>query len=146
MKLHWGHKIGIVYALFAGSMIFMLILSRQEKHELVNENYYENELAVQNRLTADKNLKTADFGVDITSANKQILVSFKELPSDGDVPTGTVMLYKPDDSSLDQTIDVKLNAENEMLIQPRGNHGRYKVSVRFKMSGKDYLKEKQIVL
>ena len=145
MKLHWGHKIGIVYALFAGSMIFMLILSRQEKHELVNENYYENELAVQGRIIADKNLKTADFGVDISSANKQILVSFKELPS-GELPEGVVSLYKPDDSSLDQTIDVKLNAENEMLIQPIGDHGRYKVSVRFKISGKDYFKEKQVVL
>ncbi|NEN23936.1 hypothetical protein G3O08_10540 [Cryomorpha ignava] len=145
MKLHWGHKIGIVYALFAGSMIFMLILSMQEKHELVNENYYENELAVQGKINADKNLKTADFDVDISSANKQILVSFMGLPS-GDVPTGTVMLYKPDDSSLDQTIDVALNADNKMLIQPIGDHGRYKVSVRFKMSGIDYLKEKQVVL
>lgn len=145
MKLHWGHKIGIVYALFAGSMIFMLILSMQEKHELVNENYYENEVAVQGRIVADKNLKTADFGVDITSANKQILVSFTGMPY-GDMPEGVVSLYKPDDSSLDQTMDVMLNAENEMLIQPIGDHGRYKVSVRFKLSGKDYLKEKQVVL
>lgn len=145
MKLHWGHKIGIVYALFAGSMIFMLILSRQEKHELVTENYYENELAVQGRIVASENLSTADFDVDISSANKQILVSFSGMPS-GDMPQGVVSLYKPDDSSLDQTMDVKLNAENKMLIQPLGDHGRYKVSVRFKMSGKDYFKEKQVVL
>jgi len=145
MKLHWGHKIGIVYTLFAGSMILMLILSRQTKHELVNENYYENELAVQGRIVAGKNLKTAQFDVNISSADQKILVSFLGLPS-GNVPSGTVMLYKPDDSSLDQTLDVKLNSENKMLIQPKGRHGRYKVSVRFKMAGKDYLKEEQIML
>lgn len=145
MKLHWGHKIGIVYSLFAGFMIFMLILSLQKKHELVTENYYENEMAVQGRIEADKNLKTANFDVDISSGNSEIFVSFNDLPS-GELPNGKVSLYKPDDIRLDETMDVKLDADNKMRIKPIGNHGRYKVSIRFNLSGKDYYTEKQVVL
>ena len=145
MKLHWGHKIAIVYSLFAGFMIFMLILSMQEKHELVTENYYNNEMAVQGRIDADKNMKEANFQVDISTINKEILVSFNGLPS-GESPSGTVDLYKPDNLNLDETIEMELDAGNKMLIQPLGDHGRYKVSVRFKLLGKDYYTEKQIVL
>lgn len=145
MKLHWGHKIGIVYVLFAGGMVFLVMLSRTANHELVTENYYENERALEGRLLADNNLRTADFNVNISTADKHILVSFTGLPS-GEVPTGTVMLYKPDDSTLDQTLDVEVNDDNQMVIKPIGNRGKYKVSVRFKMSGKDYFKESQVVL
>lgn len=145
MKLHWGHKIAIVYSLFAGFMIFMLVLSMQEKHELVTENYYENELAVQGRIDADKNMKAADFKVDISSKNREILLSFKGLPS-GEIPTGKVNLYKPDDISLDESMEVKLDRDKNMMIKPVGDRGRYTVSIRFEVSGKDYYTEKQIVL
>ena len=145
MKLHWGHKIGIVYTLFAGFMIFMVLKSRTEKHELVTENYYENELVIQDRLDANRNLNAAVFNVDISSSNQEILVSFDGLPS-GDLPAGTVSLYKPDDSRLDQSLDMLLDGNNKMLIKPLGDHGRYTVSVRFKIAGTDYYKEKHIVL
>jgi len=145
MKLHWGHKIGIVYTLFAGFMIFMVLKSRTEKHELVTENYYENELLVQDLLNANNNLNAADFDVDITSSNHEILVSFDGLPS-GERPSGTVSLYKPDDSSLDQTMNMLLDGDDRMLIKPIGNHGRYKVSLRFNIAGTDYYKEKRILL
>ena len=144
-KLHWGHKIGIVYTLFALFMIFMVLKSRTEKHELVTENYYENEVALQGKLDANNNLNTAAFNVNISSANHEILVSFDDLPS-GDIPAGTVSLYKPDDSRLDETMAMLLDGNNKMLIKPLGNHGRYKVSLRFNISGTDYYKEKQIML
>lgn len=145
MKLHWGHKIGIVYTLFAGFMIFMVLVSRTEKHELVTENYYENELIIQDRLDANNNLNAAAFNVDISSSNHEILVSFNDLPS-GELPAGTVSLYKPDDSRLDQTMDMQLDGNNRMLIKPLGNHGRYTVSLKFKLSGTNYYKEKRIML
>ena len=145
MKLHWGHKIGIVYTLFAAFMIFMVLKSRTEKHELVTENYYANELIIQDRLNANDNLNAAAFNVEITRIDHEILVSFDNLPS-GDVPAGTVSLYKPNDSSLDQTMDMLLDGDNKMLIKPLGDHGKYKVSLMFKISGKEYYKEKNIVL
>lgn len=145
MKLHWGHKIGIVYTLFAGFMIFMVLKSRTEKHELVTENYYENELIIQDRLDANDNLNAATFNVEITRVDHEILVSFVGLPS-GNIPAGTVSLYKPDDSRLDETMDMLLDGNNKMLIKPLGNHGKYKVSLMFKISGTEYYKEKNIVL
>ena len=123
----------------------MLFLSLQEKHELVTENYYETEKAVQGRIEANNNLNTADFGVNISSQNHEILVSFKDLPY-GEKPSGTINLYKPDDSSLDEAIEMKLDANNIMLIKPLGNHGRYKVSLRFTFSGIDYFAEKDVML
>lgn len=144
-KLHWGHKIGIVYILFAGFMISMVLKSRTAKHELVTEDYYQNELVIQDKINANNNLNAASFDVNISRKEKQILVSFDGLPF-GERPTGKVHLYKPDNSIFDELIDMDLNDLNQMVISPKGVSGRYKVSVRFEVAGVDYYKEKQIVL
>lgn len=145
MKLNWGHKIGIVYTLFVLFMLFMLYLSLQKKHELVTENYYQRELVYQDKIDADRNLQNADFHVEISSYNQLITVRFDSLPSTN-LTDGMVNLYKPDDSRLDEALTMKLDSDNEMIIQPKGTHGRYKVSVSFTLSGKAYYTEKSILL
>ncbi len=145
MKLNWGHKIAIVYTLFVGFMLFMLYLSLQKKHELVTENYYERELVYQDKIDADRNLKNADFHVNISSKNRMIIVRFDSLASN-DITMGEVNLYKPDDINLDESLTLTLDSGNEMIIKPRGDHGRYKVSVSFELSGMSYYTEQSVVL
>jgi hypothetical protein len=145
MKLNWGHKIAIAYTAFAGFMIFMLILSMQEDHELVTENYYENELAVQQRIDADKNLNESDLILSITSNSGNIVLNLKGLSKEDSV-SGTVELYKPDDASLDETHELKLTESGLMVIKPLGNRGRYKVQVSFEVNAQRYFREQQILL
>lgn len=144
-KLHWGHKIGIVYGLFVAFMLLMLFLSSRKNHELVTENYYERELAVQKQLVANSNFKKADFKVSISAKNGEIRIRFTGLEPNA-TPEGKVVLYKPDDSRLDRTLDVILNEADEMIIDPPGHRGRYKVSVSFHLAGVDYFTEKPVFL
>ncbi len=145
MKFHWGHKIGIVYTLFAGFMIFMLIMSRQSDHQLVTENYYENELAVQGRIEANRNLNKADFEVDVRVQKQNIVVVFIDVDIAFN-PAGTVTLYKPDNEAFDEVHELALDENYQMVLTPKGQVGRYSVMVSFEMNGIPYFKEKEVLL
>lgn len=145
MKLNWGHKIAIVYTLFVGFMVFMLVLSMQEDHELVTQDYYEQELQVQKRIDASKNLGDADLDVEITPSNGELFIRVKGI----DAPQktkGIVKLYKPDDSSLDESIGLQLDESGRMIIKPKGKKGRYTISLDFEVDGTPFYREKDILL
>ncbi len=145
MKLNFGHKIAIVYVSFMLFMLGLLYFSLQMDHELVTDQYYVKELAFQGKKDAWHNLQAADFGVNLRTANKTVIIEFTDLPV-GANPVGELVLYKPDKADLDETHALTLNGNNAMLITPRGDHGRYKVSVRFQLDGKDYYAEKELLL
>jgi hypothetical protein len=145
MKLNWGHKIAIVYMLFMAFIIFMVVLSSSHDHQLVSENYYENEMAVQGTIDASKNMAGAPFNVLISETDGAILLAFADFKG-REVSEGTVNLYKPDNRALDEEHPLVLNISDEMQIMPKGYRGRYKVSVSFVSEGVRYYKEQNIIL
>ena len=145
MKLNWGHKIAIVYTIFVGFMVFMLVLSMQEDHELVTQDYYEQELQVQKKIEANKNLKNAGYIVEITPSNGELIIQLQGIKSPQNT-VGKIHLYKPDDSSLDESIDLNINEAGAMTIKPKGKGGRYTVSLDFEVGGVPFYREKDILL
>lgn len=145
MKLNWGHKIAIVYTLFAGFMVFMVILSFQEDHELVTEDYYNQEKMVQTRINGNANLNASPFELDILSSEGSISLAFKGL-GEAELAEGRVTLYKPDNSTLDESHPLILDEKAEMHILPKGTNGLYRVSVSFEIDGASYFKTQDISL
>jgi len=145
MKLNWGHKIAIVYTVFVGFMVFMLVLSMQEDHELVTQDYYEQELQVQKRIDASKNLGDAGFEVEITPLNGELIIQVEGIDAPQNT-IGKVNLYKPDNASLDESLSLNLNETGLMTIQPKGKKGRYTVSLNFEVDGVPFYREQDILL
>lgn len=144
MKINFGHKIAIIYTLFAVGMASMLVMSMQFDHELVTENYYENELKYQGKKDAFGNMGEAPFQVLISKAGNDIHVQFEGL-SPGHPPVGNLSLYKPDRAEYDEEHTLSLDDEGRMRVTPRAAQGRYKVSLRFEVDGVDYYVQKEIV-
>ncbi|MCA1761406.1 MAG: FixH family protein [Cryomorphaceae bacterium] len=145
MKLNWGHKIAIVYTLFAGFMVFMVILSMQEDHELVTEDYYQQEKMVQTRIDGNANLNASPMELDILSREGNILLAFKGL-GESELLEGKVNLYKPDNAALDESHPLIIDENAEMHILPKGSAGLYRVSVSFEINGATFYKTKDISL
>lgn len=143
--MHWGHKIAIVYTLFAGSLIAVLIYSTTFKHELVTEDYYQKEIHYQERIDAKQNLLDAPFTINTRAAGGKVLVSIDGL-ADGTGIVGRVELYKPDNQAYDQSMELVLTEGHRMVIEPKMPRGRYRVNVSMEVDGKAYLSERQVVL
>jgi len=145
-NMNWGHKIALVYSLFAAFMIGMLVLSTTYDHELVTEDYYARELAYQEKIDAGQNLAQADFDVEVKMIDGKLKVLFDRLPQSKSV-TGNVIFYKPDNEKMDETHPIQLEPNSsEMEISSAGKRGRYKVQVSFVLDGKSFYKEQELVL
>lgn len=144
MKINFGHKIAIIYTLFAVGMASMLVMSMQFDHDLVTENYYENELKYQGKKDAFGNMSQAPFQVIISKVGNEIDVHFEGLSAEHG-PMGTLSLYKPDRADYDEEHTLALDKDGRMRITPRAAHGRYKVSLRFEVEGVDYFVQKEIM-
>ncbi len=145
MKINFGHKIAIVYTLFAVGMVSILVMSMQYDHELVTENYYENELNYQGRKDAFDNMAGAPFKVRIDKQGSTLQVHFDGLAAN-DVPQGTLSLYKPDRAAFDEEHKLQLDEQRSMRLVPKGQQGRYKVQLRFALNGTDYYVQQDIIL
>lgn len=146
MKLNWGHKIAIVYSLFAAFMIGMLILSTTYDHELVTEDYYAKELAFQDKIDAGDNLTNADFGVEVKKVDGVLKLIFDRLPEGNEI-SGEVKFYKPNDEKMDESHPIILTGTSrDMELPSVGKSGRYKVQISFTLDGKAFYKEQELML
>jgi hypothetical protein len=145
MKLNFGHKIAIVYSIFAIGMVSMLVMSMQFDHELVTEDYYENELNYQGRIDAFHNMETAPFKVSITQNAGSIYVAFDGLSANQQA-VGSLSLYKPDRSDQDEEYVLLLDENKKMEIFPKATRGRIKVQLRFKVDNKDYFVQRDLLI
>ena len=48
--MNWGFKILMLYAAFVGMIIFLVFRTAHENIDLVTEDYYQQELAFQNKI------------------------------------------------------------------------------------------------
>jgi len=144
--MNWGHKIAIIYVAFMAFMISMLFISKGYDHELVTEDYYARELAFQEKIDARNNLNNSALDVQVKLVEGELKLVFDELPPTSSI-TGEIKFYKPDNELMDQTYPIKLEENHsEMPISTEGKFGRYKVQVSFKLDGKPFYKEQELML
>ena len=55
--MNWGHKITLVFIVFAIAILGMVYVASQQTNELQDENYYEKELVYQTVIDGRNNLK-----------------------------------------------------------------------------------------
>ena len=147
MKISWGTGIAIFYSCFVVAMVSMVIMSAQNKSDLVQENYYDKDLNYEafrvKRQNATRMPK--QIGIKFVRADKQIYI---QLPKEMNNATGKVSMFRPSNKSMDNTFDLKVNAEGRMNI-PVANtfaEGLWTVQVDWISGGKNYYAEDEIIL
>jgi hypothetical protein len=131
----------VLFAIFMGSLVFICV--RQDIN-LVTKDYYRDELAYQTKL--DKMNNTAGLLLEpvITTSDGKVTVALEGLNS---VEHGTLKLYRPSDSRLDQEFEWQPTRGNsQQFVLGHWEHGLYRASMTWTVNGKEYFFEKMIVL
>ena len=97
MKLNWGTGVVIAFILFISFIMYFVIAMNTDKnldHDLVNDNYYKQELEYQNDINKEKKSKELDSKITWKKTPEGMLISF---PSELDFSNikGKVFLYRP---------------------------------------------------
>ena len=137
----WGTRIAILYLSFVALILGLAFVCFGEKVELETPDYYAKELAFQGQLDATNNANAMRVAIEHSVSGKQVELIFPKEVLSPDFE-GSVLLYRPSDSSLDRRFELKPNANGKQVLTDASiKTGVYKLQVSFSSHGKKYYKE-----
>lgn len=147
MKINWGTGIVVAFIGFISFIMYFIITMNTDSkydHDLVTEDYYKQELQVQNDIEKQKNANTLATNVDWKKTNEGIVIRFPETLKAEKI-TGTVFLYRPSNKQFDFETAISLSNHNLLIPNKRLLDGRWNIIVDWQYNGKSYLYKKEIV-
>lgn len=117
MKFNWGTKIAIVYILFVGGMLFLVMQSSRQKIDLVTPDYYEQEMKYQERIDQSKRADALTGKLTVEQSGDSLLLRFPAEHASKQI-TGQVWVYYPADESLDVRAEIDTRNGQHQLVLP----------------------------
>lgn len=145
MKLNWGHGLAIALAIFAAIMLGFLYNSFQLDHEMVADNYYQEELVFQDKIDQKTNAKAAGKSISIKEEANQVIVQFTV--DDTALTEGEIEFMRPSNQKLDVQFPIVLNERAQLAISKEHfARGKYTVRASWKVNDVDYYITKNIFI
>lgn len=145
MKINWGHKILFVYLFFVLGMLFLVFKSNQQTFDLVQKDYYGEELKYQNIIDATQHAKEVGGDVTMQIHNGRMTIILPDALK-GKLCRGIAHLY----FAADEQKDIKQNFTSnngeinvELLSTTKGN---YTLKLQVEKEGSQYYYEQKIFL
>ena len=147
MKINWGTGIVLAFIVFiAFIMYFVVNMSANDdyNHDLVVEDYYEQELQYQNDIDKLNNAKALNTNISYTKTAEGIRIQF---PEDIDYKkiTGKVFLYRPSNKQLDFETSISLSKSHLLIPDERLVDGRWNIIINWQYNKTSYLFKEAIV-
>ncbi len=143
MKLNWGYKILLVYAVFVIGIMFLVFKSTRQKYDLVQDDYYAKELKYQNVIDASKRAK--NLGGDLNTIRKggHLIIALPKAFNNL-IATGTAHLYYAADQNKDISKAFSTsNGSFEMELLTMMS-GVYTLKLDVVMNGEQYYYEQKL--
>ena len=147
MKINWGTAIVIAFVCFISFiMYFVISMSTNKKynHDLVVEDYYQQELKYQNDINKEENSKSLTTNISWKKTNEGIIINFPEELDYNNIK-GKVFLYRPSNKQLDFESVISLSNHNLLIPDKRLLDGRWNIKIDWKYNNKDYMYKSDIV-
>lgn len=141
--MDWGKGILLTIIGFVVLIMTMVMISvRMDGIELVTENYYEEEIRYQDRIDESNSASALDR--EVISYDTQSKIIELDLPNG---TKGSLQLFRPSDSSLDQKIIVEVTHSGITQIPLKElKAGFWKVQLNWSENGIDHYQEKKITI
>lgn len=146
MKINWGTAIVIAFIGFISFiMYFVISMSTDSKysHDLVVEDYYQQELKYQGDIDKIENAKTLGDNVTWKKTDDGILISFPKTLNNKNIK-GKVFLYRPSNKQLDFEIPISLSNHNLLIPDNRLLDGRWNIIIDWQYHNDNFMYKKQI--
>ena len=144
MKINWGTGIAIFYSTFVIVMILMVVKASRTDINMVQENYYEQDLNYEAFRKSRENGDGDKTTINYLSASQEIAIQFEETLKG---IKGQVKFYRPSDNHQDRHWAINLDDQNKMLVDVSGlAKGYWKVLVDYQCQGMKYFKEQVIIM
>ena len=140
MKFNWGHKIILTFAAFFVLMGTLIFKSINTDFQLVAPNYYEKEIAYQQRIDAINRASNIGLEIIVTPGN------YLKISSDEAISNGVLYFYCPFDNSADCQVGLNLKDKEQVLNIQNIKKGKWEVEVVFLKNDLLHVVKKIIIL
>ncbi|MCB4808840.1 FixH family protein [Tamlana sp. 62-3] len=147
MKINWGTGVVLAFVGFIGFIMYFVInMSTNNKydHDLVTEDYYKQELNLQDNINKEKNSKTLKQDIVYKKTDRGILLIFPENFDEKKI-TGKVFLYRPSNKQFDFETAISLSNHNLLIPETSLLGGRWNIIVDWNYNDTPYRFTKQII-
>ena len=147
MKINWGTGIVIAIVCFMSFILFFVIrVSTNDKyeHELVTEDYYNEELKFQNTIDKQHNAQSLSTKLKWVKTDEGLMIEFP-LDLDFKAISGIIKFYRPSNKAFDFSVPLKLNSHNINIKSKKLLEGRWNLIVDWSYLNNDYLFKEKIV-
>ena len=144
MKNRWGIGIAIFYISFVAVMVGFVMFSRGVNRDLVRDDYYQGDIEFQEKYDKLDNAGKLAHNLRV-SFDKETANLILEFPKNMEKISGNILLYRPDDKTLDFKRPVMVGSDGTQIISLKGKkQGVWKVNIDWKGNGIKYFKEDEI--
>ncbi|GAB3432902.1 FixH family protein [Niabella aquatica] len=139
--MSWGYRVIIILIVFLAGMISMVYISMRQTNEVIDANYYEQEMKYQSVIDAKKNLHALADTVAIQTAEGYVQIHFPEAATT-QLDSGNIQFMRLSDSKSDKRIQMKEESGSLYKIPVASfSKGLYKVRIEWSNSGTAYYHE-----
>ena len=146
MKINWGTSIVIAFVLFIGFILFFVIKShqKQNKHDLVSDEYYKEELKYQDEIDKLQNAKNLSEEVSISKTNNGLEIDFPYQFNNDNI-AGLISLTRPSNALLDFQEQIVLNNQKVIISKEKLVEGNWSIRIEFTSEETAYLIKESII-
>lgn len=147
--MNWGYKIALVFIGFVILMVSLVtICMRQKDIHLVEDQYYEKEIAYQQQIDIEQNTAALLEPPTIEYIKEDHAITVHHpLVAAGHLSEGSILFFRPSDAKQDFVVPLHINAQGDQVI-PTGHlaKGLWKVKMEWTTASEKFYLEKKLVL
>jgi hypothetical protein len=144
--MNWGNKLLLTFIVFVGGMSYLIYRSVNTNFELVDKDYYKNELQYQQVIDATKSANALSSAVQVRQANDgKIILELPEEMKDK-IISGDIQFYCAYNSERDKKFELQLNDGVQLFNPKTVLPGNYTVRINWSSDGKKYFSEKPLTI
>lgn len=147
-RFNWGTGLTIVIVLFVCGTLGIVAFLVSLDYEMVTEKHYEKATQYQQHIERVEHTAALGAPVEIELLPESQAVEVRFPPEIAKAnPQGTIELYRPSDSSLDQQIALAINEQGQQQVSTANLvKGKWLVKVSWTADSTSYFKEANIFL
>lgn len=144
MKINWGWRIFITYAIFITFVLSVLYFSTTLNNDKVADNYYDAEIKYQDYIDKLERTKTLEIKPIIIQNADYIIIQFDSLKNNESI-IGEISLQKPENKKNDKLIKLNLDANNQhKILMSELKKGKWNLELSWSENDNSYLMNKII--
>jgi predicted RND superfamily exporter protein len=144
--MNWGNKLLLTFLVFGAGMTYLVYRSVSTNYELVEKDYYKQELRYQQVIDGTNRVNQLSSAVKIEQTDAGILLQLPQEMKEKDI-TGDVLFYCAYDQKKDKKFLLQTGTTGVQVFQTSSiAPGNYTVKINWSNEGKNYFAEKSLTV